>query len=291
MSSTTISSEIGSNPGRIQARKFKVDFSPEKLDRIWIKDDPFLTAWLNAYTMTIPDGESLIVRTLRYYLDDLDSPHLRNEVLGLVGQELTHSQGHGKFLQLLRDKGYQVDRLFKFVHFLNTKILEPTSVPITRLAFVVGIERINELIAEISLRSGKLSSAPPEARILYEWHFAEEIEHKSVAFDLYKAISGNKVILTYGIAMCYLFNLTYLVWFTATFLWQDRRFFSLKTWKRAFGYFFLEEKFLLRVTQGCLQVFKSGFHPSQAQNGDLAQHILSHREITVETVGMVQPWD
>ena len=162
---------------------------------------------------------------------------------------------------------------------LNVQI-QPT--PRQQLAFVVGVERINELFAEITLGSGKLRHCDARAGALYEWHFAEEIEHKSVAFDVYHAVEGSRFWLGYGVVMAYLVNMSYLVLACATFLRQDGQLFRLNTWRRAYRYFFRDERFLPRMTRGCLQVLKRGFHPAHSDNYALAEHVLSRQIIRAD---------
>lgn len=266
---------------RIRARRFEVDYSVDLPSRHWA-GDPFLTHWLNAYTATIPDGENFIVQTIRKFMDQLESPEISRDALGLIGQEISHARGHNQFVDALRAQGFKLNTYLAFTRFISFKILQPIATPKQQLAFVVGIERVNELFAEITLSSGKLAGIEPHVRVLYEWHFAEEIEHKSVAFDVYQAVSGNRFWLGYGVILCYFVNMGYLFLGCATFLRQDRQLFKWSTWKAAFRYFFVEEKFLPRITRGCFQVLKRGFHPSHNDNLQLAEHVLRRRVINVQ---------
>jgi hypothetical protein len=266
----------------LSARRFDVRYDEHQTPRIWVEDDVFLTHWLNAYSMTIPDGETFIVQTIKKHLDKIEDPVLLQQARGLIGQELSHSRGHEQFLEELQRQGFKLRTFRRFTSFLSFKILTPTSTLRQQLAFVVGIERINELFAEITLGSGKLRHCEARARALYEWHFAEEIEHKAVAFDVYQAVEGNRFWLGYGVILAYLVNMGYLALACATFLRQDGQLFRLSTWRRAYRYFFRDERFLPRMTRGCLQVLKRGFHPAHSDNYALAEHVLSKQIIRVD---------
>lgn len=266
----------------LTARRFDVQYDEQETPRIWVRDDVFLTHWLNAYSLTIPDGETFIVQTIKKYLDQIEDPALHKEARGLIGQELSHSRGHEQFLEVLQRQGFKLRTFRGFTGFLSFKILTPTSTPRQQLAFVVGVERINELFAEITLGSGKLRHCEAHARALYEWHFAEEIEHKSVAFDVYRAVEGSRFWLGYGVVMAYLVNMSYLALACATLLRQDGQLFRPSTWHRAFRYFFRDERFAQRMTRGCLQVLKRGFHPADTDNYALAEHVLSKRIIRAD---------
>lgn len=265
----------------LAARRFDIRYEEQETPRIWVKDDVFLTHWLNAYSMTIPDGETFIVQTIRKYLDKIEDPALLREARGLIGQELSHSRGHGQFLEMLQRQGFKLQTFRRVTGFLSFKILTPTSTLRQQLAFVVGVERVNEIFAEITLRSGRLRHCDARAGALYEWHFAEEIEHKSVAFDVYQAAEGSRFWLGYGVVMAYLVNMGYLALACLTLLRQDGQLFRLATWRRAFRYFFRDERFFAQMTRGCLQLLKRGFHPAQTDNHALAEHILSQRVIRV----------
>lgn len=266
----------------LSARRFDVRYDEHQTPRIWVEDDVFLTHWLNAYSMTIPDGEAFIVQTIKKHLDKIEDPVLLQQARGLIGQELSHSRGHEQFLEELQRQGFKLGTFRRFTGFLSFKILTPASTLRQQLAFVVGIERINELFAEITLGSGKLRGCEARARALYEWHFAEEIEHKAVAFDVYRAVEGNRFWLGYGVVLAYLVNMSYLALACATFLRQDGQLFRLNTWRRAYRYFFRDERFLPRMTRGCLQVLKRGFHPAHSDNYALAEHVLSKQIIRVD---------
>ncbi|RFA26566.1 hypothetical protein CAI21_16505 [Alkalilimnicola ehrlichii] len=277
--------ETASAPDRIRARRFAVNYNDSAVPRIWVEGDVFLTHWLNAYTMTVLDGEVFIIQTIKQAMDKLDEPRVRDDAQGLIGQEVSHSRGHSQFFDVLQQQGFKLKTYLAFTRFLSFKILAPLATQTQQLAFVVGVERINELFAEISLASGTLDKASPAVRSLYEWHFAEEIEHKAVAFDVYQAISGSRFWLGYGVVMSYLVNMGYLFLAFSTFMRQDGQLFKWKVWRRAFQYWFTKERFLPRMTRGCLQVLKRGFHPSQSDNRKLAEHVLRRRVIKADSAG------
>lgn len=61
---------------------------------------------------------------------------------------------------------------------------------------------------------------------LFLWHLAEEVEHKLVAFDVYRAVGGSR--RTYALAM--VVSMLLFAWFsvvgTVTMLFANRRLFS-----------------------------------------------------------------
>jgi predicted metal-dependent hydrolase len=67
--------------------------------------------------------------------------------------------------------------------------------PIVNLAITVAIEHFTALFAQLMLRPGSIiDKAEPSMRELWRSHAAEEMEHKSVAFDVYRAVGGTEAM-------------------------------------------------------------------------------------------------
>jgi predicted metal-dependent hydrolase len=102
------------------------------------------------------------------------------------------------------------------------------------LAFAAGSETIAFTLArwtEIHLDE-LFTGADPVPSTLFLWHLAEEVEHKSAAFDVYEAIDGSR--LRYLFAM--VLSFTILAWFTflsaVTMMTADRRLLHPVSWFR-----------------------------------------------------------
>ena len=63
-----------------------------------------------------------------------------------------------------------------------------------QLAVTAAAEHYTAVIAERMLTNEYLQSLGrgTEARALLNWHAFEELEHKSVAFDVYRAVGGDE---------------------------------------------------------------------------------------------------
>jgi len=270
------------NTNSIAPRRFRISYEDAShIPKHWVENNGFLTHWLNAYTLTIPGGEDFNVRTIRSYIDEISDEELKSTAQGFVAQELSHGKAHEKFFDVLNHHGFNSKIFLSLYNFISFKILEPLSTKLSKLAFVVAIERINEIIGEVNLESGILNDSTRSAALLYEWHFAEEIEHKSVAYDIYQNVSGNRFMLAYSTTICYLVNMMFLVLGALSFSIQDGSILNPKNWLRGFRYFFTKEKFFWRVTWACIELNFKKFHPSQSNNLHLAKAILNSRDIQV----------
>lgn len=147
-----------------------------------------------------PPGEDIFVRSVRRYLDQITDPDLKERVSGFIGQEKTHGLQHRELNEQLAAMGYptawfeyllgstermekfldkrypQVDRLVRLRHFF--------------LGFTVAAEHFTAVWAENILSSPEIQAMmyDPEIKNLLNWHALEELEHKSVAFDVYRAL-------------------------------------------------------------------------------------------------------
>ena len=87
-----------------------------ELDKIlatdWADNDPFLTAFFNAMSISFPSGERNFIDSVRTYEDRITDPKLASEVKDFYQQEAIHSREHRKYNRLLCQKrGYDLATL------------------------------------------------------------------------------------------------------------------------------------------------------------------------------------
>ncbi|MBS9534814.1 metal-dependent hydrolase [Mycobacterium sp. M1] len=147
-----------------------------------------------------PPGEDIFVRSVRRYQDRIADPDLRKRVAGFIGQEKTHGLQHRELNEQLTAMGYptawfeyllqSTERMEKF---LDKQYPDPDRLPRLRhffLGFTVAAEHFTAVWAENILKRPGVQAMmyDPEIRNLLNWHALEELEHKSVAFDVYRAV-------------------------------------------------------------------------------------------------------
>ncbi|MBB4853412.1 putative metal-dependent hydrolase [Mycobacteroides chelonae] len=147
-----------------------------------------------------PPGEDIFVRSVRRYMDLIDDPELKKRVAGFIGQEKVHGNQHRELNEQLTEMGYptawfeylllSTERMEKF---LDKQYPDPYRLVRLRrffLGFTVAAEHFTATWAENILKSPEIQAMmyDPEIRNLLNWHSLEELEHKSVAFDVYRAI-------------------------------------------------------------------------------------------------------
>jgi predicted metal-dependent hydrolase len=141
-----------------------------------------------------PEGEDFFVRSVRRYADQISDPDLKERVKGFIGQEVTHGREHRALNERLQQMGYPADRIDRLVH-RRMQAAERRFSPLTRLAITAALEHFTAVFAETLLSDERAQAllGTTEVRSMLLWHAIEESEHRSVAFDVYRAVGGDEV--------------------------------------------------------------------------------------------------
>ena len=183
-------------------RRMDFDFSAD-IPRWWLGGDRVLTRNVDALHMLFPDGERFFIRSVRHYLGQLEDPALRARVRGFLGQEVMHGREHEAAFALLERDGIEVQSFLDGPSHRFFRALEARFSPLTRLAITCGLEHITAVLGAGAFDDPLLDDAHPTMRALALWHAAEEIEHKSVAYDVYEAVGGGYARRIFGMAVAY----------------------------------------------------------------------------------------
>jgi predicted metal-dependent hydrolase len=194
---------------RLPVRRIAFEY-PDDLDPAWITARPELACAANSVSLLMPYAEPYFVRSVRSALPDLDDD-LAARTRDYLAQEQSHYAQHRKFNAIIRRHYPRVSRLEGWMQRC-CEWLTRTRSQRFNLAFAAGSETSAFAIARwVESRSQQLFlGAEPVPTTLFLWHLAEEVEHKTAAFDVYDAIDGSR--LRYALAMT--MSLVLLGWFT-----------------------------------------------------------------------------
>jgi hypothetical protein len=177
----------------------KFDF--EALRPLWAPW-PEAAQMINAGNLSPACGEPFLIKVVRKAKEKLDpvaDAALIEELDVLNRQEAQHCKMHGASLRMLRNNGYERTAEFErdgaadCEHLFTTKSLR------FLLAYCLGFEALGLAAADFWL-SGSLnkplgSNAVPVE--VYQWHYAEEYEHRSTIFRLYMRLYGKPALPAY----------------------------------------------------------------------------------------------
>ena len=249
------------NPS-IPIRQPAFDFNTN-IPRYWFGDNPVVTHNFNGYNLLFPEFERFFVRSVLYFKDQINDETLLQQVKGFAGQETSHSQAHQAYFAVLERQGYKIASLIK--HYQRyARLLERMASPKLRVALTAATEHYTSTIAGILVSHPEIidSVNDPTMKKLLVWHSAEEIEHRSVAFDVMQYVG---VSYRMRIAAFLMASLDTLLWTgssTLMLLWQDR----ISPWRIIRYKFQHNNKFRQsnkQMRHTLFAYFRRDFHPSQ----------------------------
>lgn len=190
--------------GRTQVASVPKPRSPglpldERLPRYWFGNNAFATHVANGVNLLFPAGERFFVRSVHHYLNRVKDPHLRAQVKGFSGQEGRHAKEHERQFALLRAEGFPIDRFLGWYERIAFEGIEKVAPAELALATTAACEHFTAIMAENVLRMDMLQNAHPTMRALLLWHAAEEIEHRSVAFDVLAEVNPSYALRVAGL--------------------------------------------------------------------------------------------
>ncbi|AUX41212.1 hypothetical protein SOCE26_026220 [Sorangium cellulosum] len=252
-------------------RKPPVSFE-EGLPRHWLGGAAVPTHVVNAVNLLFPAGERFFIRSVARYAERIQDPALRAQMKAFFGQEGHHAKAHERFFELLREQGYEIDRFLRAYERVAYDGIERVCSPELRLSVTAALEHYTALMAEGALSAGTLDTAHPTAKALLLWHAAEEIEHKTVAFDVLKTINPSYTLRIRGFALATLTLTMFWVAALAALLVQELGQ-SERAPRRAIKgrHSVLKNVFL----RGLREYVRRDFHPSQNDNIHLAKAYLA----------------
>jgi predicted metal-dependent hydrolase len=253
-----------------------VDLSlSEKTPRYWYGSHPFKTHFMNALSTTFPEGEAFFVRSVRYYRDRIEDPKLLAEIRGFSGQEAMHSRQHVGHVELLAQQGYPWlkrlnDLAGREMRFYNRRL------PLYSLAMTAALEHLTAIIARQILSDPERWVKPmhPDIAPLWEWHAIEEAEHKAVAFDVLRHVSGSGALrifaqmsATFGLLLDNFIRLFYL-------LAKDGLAWKPRIWIDGARFLWGRDGLLRTLLPDYLEWYRRGFHPLQRDDRPLIDACL-----------------
>jgi hypothetical protein len=183
---------------------------PDDLAVAWNPSFPELACAANAISVLMPYVEPYFVKSIRATLPTLDES-LRVRTSAYLKQELQHHVQHRRFNDLLADRCPSLRRLERIVR-RTYGWLERSRSARFNVGFAAGSETIAFGIARWIDRhvDSLFERADPVVATLYLWHLAEEVEHKTAAYDVFEATDGSRLRYAWAsaVSLALLFTFT-----------------------------------------------------------------------------------
>lgn len=195
---------------------------PENFDPRWHPGLPELACVANSVSMMMPHAEPYVATSVRASLDQLD-PRTAAQARHFVAEELQHHAEHRRFNAAIIEAQPSLGRLDRLMAW-TFRTLRKRS-PAFGLAFAAGFETIAYAVARwVEKRLGRLfTGADDDAATLFLWHLAEEVGHKTVAFDAYQQAHGRRRTYVLAMVVAMIVLGAFAAAGTVQMLWHQRR--------------------------------------------------------------------
>lgn len=172
----------------------------------WMPRNPELAQLMNAQSVGVPYLERFLNKVMQRARQQMQgndpvTSQLRADIQVFVKQESCHTAIHSAFNKAMIADGYPELPHFEAIiaahydHLLKSKSLK------FLVAYCEGFETFGPPIAKDwldGMMDRYFADADPQAAMLYRWHVMEEFEHRTVAYDTFKAIGGGYFLRIYG---------------------------------------------------------------------------------------------
>ncbi|EMD28763.1 metal-dependent hydrolase [Amycolatopsis azurea] len=263
-----------------------VEFDWASLPMHWIPGEPQATHTINVLHLALPEGERWFVEVFKQAVPLIRDERLKEDVLGFIGQEAMHAEAHDGAAEHLEAAGVHVRPYIAQMEWMFRRLLGDRDLSakrreewlIERLAVIAAIEHYTAFLGQWILDAEALdkAEADPTMLDLLRWHGAEEVEHRSVAFDLFMHLDGrygrrvrSMLVVTPVLAWVFLRGTRFLMKNDPTRPGKTR----FRTYLRAAKLGLLPSGRQLR--REIRPYFRKSYHPTETGNTDQAVAYLA----------------
>lgn len=262
----------------------------------WVPCQRFTSFVLNVTHLVLPPGELWFCRLFNQALPLINDPALASEVKAFIAQEGAHAKGHRSVLSCYESEGWNFTESQLRLHYLFNVMLGDAVLGKwrvrgpwvkrwlrMRIGMIAALEHITCILGNWVIQNHALAenNANPRMLNLLRWHGAEEVEHRTVAFDVYRHLGGSYVsrVLWFGPVL----GVLLLTWKRGAqvFFKQDNsgpKRYGFRAYLKASNEGLLPSVGYL--TKHCLRYLKFNYHPKTEGNYELAEGILKEFELS-----------
>lgn len=262
------SQPVNHTPVDVRPRRMQFPYANVE-QRAFFDNNVLKSAYIAALSATFPAGEAEFIHSVRLHQKQVTDPEMQRQIRGFIGQEAHHSKQHRDFNKVLTTLGFDALGVEKVFEKDLAKSLRGRDAR-TRLAFTVGFEHQTAILAhEFLTNPNILRGMDDTIASLLRWHAVEEIEHKSVAFDLYMSCVGDRKLLWRTQKLATALFSARTAKYMMLLLWWSK---TIPSWRDIRGYYqfmFGKEGLVRRLRGPYGEYFRTDFHPWQHDNRDL----------------------
>ena len=184
-------------PEEVALRPRNVHFALDTPPLHWIPSDPYASHAVTALNLFLPVAERWFSALLSDSLEYVRDEHLREEIIGFIGQEAVHAKTHDTVLvEYLLRHGIDPEPYTRQLEWVASQYEQRVSKATPRYrrkALASGTHALNAaehftgVLGDWALNnSWDDIGVDPTLADLYRWHGAEEVEHRHVSYNVAK---------------------------------------------------------------------------------------------------------
>jgi uncharacterized protein len=173
----------------IIVRRLRLEY-PGDLDPVVVAGQPEESFVTLGMSLLLPYLEPYLIRSMRQAAPLIKDEKLAADLDLFVGQEGQHYRQHMALNEALRLPGMEKLKALEarldadYHRYSQTRSLR------WNLAYAEGFEAYTSAMALDSFQCHLTDRLHPAVRDLFAWHLIEELEHRTVAFDVYDQVCG-----------------------------------------------------------------------------------------------------
>jgi predicted metal-dependent hydrolase len=181
---------------------------------LWNTKGAVAMHFINAFQSLFPEGERLFIDAVRDCTQKnpsvvTDDPMFQNDLNHFIEQEGRHSVVHDSWTKALAAVGYRqmgayTIQLHRFRTWARTHLDK-----MTRLSITIGAEQYTASMTKLFAcdQTDLVFASAPLFQRIFLYHTMEELEHKSVCYDLYRKYHGGYLRRMLGMGF-----ISYYIW-------------------------------------------------------------------------------
>ena len=249
---------------RMTVRRMRFPY-PDSLKAWWNPARPEFSHVVNAASLGMPYLEPYLIETMRKAREKIADPQLLKDVDLYIGQESTHFRQHQQFNKRLADLGYRAVPRQEAILKADYETFARARSFTFNVAYAEGFEAMALTIGHMLVedRDFLFRDGDPAVSSLILWHFVEEIEHKCVTYDVFKALDGRYAWRIYGLLYATIHIMARTRQGYRAMLIEDGRWYTLRS---RWALYRLLARIFAKLTPRLLRIMKPSYDPREVED-------------------------
>jgi hypothetical protein len=252
---------------QVTYRRVHFPFEDNGFDRYWHGGSPFRSLFWSQLSTSFDAGEKFFIDAARAAKGHIEDPALLEELNEFCKQEGHHTYQHLKFDRMNAALGLDMARCERRYGWILGRARGRLD-PMGMLAVTVALEHFTAGFAELHFARPELSEgADPNVIALWNWHAAEETEHKATCYDIYRAAGGGYWRRVTALPAAWAIILSISLINTFSLLRRDNELFTRDT-LAGLRYLFGRRGMVTGLLPTFFEYFSPRFHPWKRDNSE-----------------------